>query len=155
MPFIFAADAMNRFHTFIDVAYAINADRKSQTGGLVTFGRGAVHGQSTKQRLNSKSSTEGEIIGTSDYLTMPIWFGYFLRAQGYDDVKSTLYQDNQSAIKIEKNGKLSMSKKTKHMEIRYFYVKDRVTGNNIEIKYCPTEKMIADFLTKPLQGELF
>jgi len=58
-------------------------------------------------------------------------------------------------MKIENNGQLSMSKKTKHMEIRYFYVKDRVNGNDIKIKYCPTEKMIADFLTKPLQGELF
>jgi len=69
MPFIFAADEMNRFHTFNDVAYAVNMDRKSQTGGLVTFGRGAVHGQSTKQRLNTKSSTEGEIVSCSDYLT--------------------------------------------------------------------------------------
>jgi len=155
MPFIFAADALNRFHTFIDVAYAVNADRKSQTGGLVTFGRGAVHAQSTKQKLNSKSSTEGEIVGCSDYMTMPIWFRHFLQAQGYQDVKSTLYQDNKSAIKIENNGQLSMSKKTKHMEIRYFYVKDRVNGNDIKIQYCPTEKMIADFLTKPLQGELF
>ena len=88
-------------------------------------------------------------------MTMPIWFRHFLQAQGYQDVKSTLYQDNKSAIKIENNGQLSMSKKTKHMEIRYFYVKDRVTGNNIKIQYCPTEKMIADFLTKPLQGEIF
>ena len=155
MPFIFAADELNRFHTFVDVAYGVNADRKSQTGGLVTFGRGAVHAQSTKQKLNSKSSTEGEIIGCSDYLTMPIWFRYFMQAQGYDDVQSTLHQDNMSAIKIENNGQMSMSKNTKHMELRYFYVKDRVSGNNIKIKYCPTEKMIADFLTKPLQGELF
>jgi hypothetical protein len=155
MPFIFAADEMNRFHTFIDVAYAVNMDRKSQTGGLVTFGRGAVHGQSTKQRLNTKSSTEGEVVGCSDYLTVPIWFRHFLQAQGYQDVRSTLYQDNTSAMKIENNGQLSMSKKTKHMEIRYFYVKDRVNGSDIKIKYCPTEKMIADFLTKPLQGELF
>ncbi len=67
---------------FIDVAYAVNPDRRSQTGGLVTFGRGAIHAESTKQKLNSKSSTEGEIIGFSDYLTIPIWFSYFMKAQG-------------------------------------------------------------------------
>jgi hypothetical protein len=155
MPLIFSADNLERFHTFVDVAYAVNCDRKSQTGGLVSFGRGAIHAQSTKQKLNSRSSTEGEIIGCSDYLTMPIWFGYFLKAQGYGNVKSTLHQDNKSAINIERNGQLSMSKNTKHIEIRYFYVKDRTNGNNIQIKYCPTEQMIADFLTKPLQGELF
>ena len=148
-------DSLEEFHSFIDVAFAVNPDRKSQTGGVVTFGRGAVHSESSKQKLNSKSSTEGEIIGFSDYLTIPIWYRYFMQAQGYKDVKGFLHQDNKSAMKIEKNAQMSMSRKTKHMEIRYFYVKDRVTGNNMSIRYCPTEKMIADFFTKPLQGELF
>ena len=78
-----------------------------------------------------------------------------MTAQGYKNVKGILYQDNMSAIRVEKNAQISMGRNTKHMEIRYFYVKDRVTGNNMEIRYCPTEEMIAGFLTKPLQGELF
>jgi hypothetical protein len=155
LPHIIGVDSLKEFHSFIDVAFAVNPDRKSQTGGMVTFGRGAVHAESTKQKLNSKSSTEGEIVGFSDYLTIPIWYRYFLQAQGYDDIEVVLHQDNMSAMKIEKNAQMSMGKKTKHMEIRYFYVKDRVTGNNMTIRYCPTEKMIADFFTKPLQGELF
>ena len=155
LPHIIGIDSLEEFQTFIDVAFAVNPDRKSQTGGLVTFGRGAVHSESAKQKLNSKSSTEGEIIGFSDYLTIPIWYRYFLQAQGYENAKGVLHQDNMSAMKIEKNGQMSMGRKTKHMEIRYFYVKDRVTGNNMTIRYCPTEKMIADFFTKPLQGELF
>ena len=48
-----------------------------------------------------------------------------------------------------------MGQKRKHIEIRYFFVKDRTSGNNIKVRYCPTEKMISDFLTKPLQGSLF
>ena len=155
LPHIIGVDTLEELHTFIDVAFAVNPDRKSQTGGYVTFGRGGVHSESSKQKLNSKSSTEGEIIGFSDYLTIPIWFRYYLQAQGYENVKGFLHQDNMSAMRIENNAQMSMGRKTKHMEIRYFYVKDRVTGNNMTIRYCPTQKMIADFFTKPLQGELF
>jgi hypothetical protein len=79
----------------------------------------------------------------------------FLEAQGVVLKENILYQDNQSAIKIEKNGKSSGGQKTKHMDARYFFIKDRLSTEGIEVRYCPTEKMIADFFTKPLQGSLF
>jgi hypothetical protein len=65
-----------------------------------------------------------------------------------------LFQDNQSAIKLEVNGK-SSSNRTKHISIRNFWLKDKVSQGDIVIEYLPTEDMIADLLTKPLQGELF
>jgi hypothetical protein len=79
----------------------------------------------------------------------------FLEAQGVTLTENVLYQDNQSAIKIEQNGKISSGQKTKHMDARYFFIKDRINSEGIKIEYCPTEKMIADFLTKPLQGSKF
>ena len=60
-----------------------------------------------------------------------------------------------SAIKLEVNGKMSSSKRTRYLEIRYFYIKDLMDKDKVKIKYCPTEKMVADFFTKPLQGNLF
>ena len=63
-------------------------------------------------------------------------------------------QDNGSAIKIERNGKRS-GRRTKHIDIRYFWVKDRLDANGIEIEYCRKESMLADYFTKPLQGGLF
>ena len=66
-----------------------------------------------------------------------------------------IYQDNESAILLEKNGKLSSGKQTRHIEIRFFLLTDNVDKGKINIEYCPTEKMIADFFTKPLQGHLF
>jgi hypothetical protein len=45
--------------------------------------------------------------------------------------------------------------KTRHIDIRYFYIKDRIASEGIDIVYCPTEEMLADFFTKPLQGSLF
>jgi hypothetical protein len=65
-----------------------------------------------------------------------------------------VYQDNQSTIALAANGR-STSTRTRHIAIRYFFVKDRVDFGEIEIEYLPTEMMRADIMTKPLQGELF
>ena len=66
-----------------------------------------------------------------------------------------VYQDNQSAVLLEKNGKASSSRRTRHINIRYFFVTDRVSKGEMVIKYCPTKEMLADFFTKPLQGTPF
>ena len=130
-------------------------DMKSHTGGAMTFGQGVITSKSSKQKLNVKSSTEGEVIGMSDCVAFPIWFRYFLEEQGYKIKENIVYQDNQSAMKIEKNGIQSCGQKLRHINKRYFFIKDRVDMNEIRIEYCPTEKMLADFFTKPLQGKLF
>ena len=108
-----------------------------------------------KQKLNVKSSTEGETVGASDYLPNMIWARMFLEEQGFALEENILYQDNQSAMKLELNGRMSSGKKTKHMDNRYFWIKDRVKSENIKIEYCPTQMMVSDFFTKPLQGSLF
>jgi hypothetical protein len=56
---------------------------------------------------------------------------------------------------LEKNGRASSSKRTRHINIRYFFVTDRINAKEISVEYCPTGEMIADFFTKPLQGSLF
>ena len=66
-----------------------------------------------------------------------------------------IHQDNQSSILLEKNGKESSGKQTRHMDIRYFFVTDAVKRGMASIEYCPTEAMHGDFFTKPLQGQLF
>ena len=60
-----------------------------------------------------------------------------------------------SAIQIEKNGSVSSVKKSRHINIRFFFIKDILDREGIDVKRCPTERVIADFLTKPLQGKLF
>jgi hypothetical protein len=78
----------------------------------------------------------------------------FINFQTGRQGKAVLFQDNTSAIHLEKNGK-SSSNKTKHMKIRYFWVKDKVASGELEIQHLPMDSMWADMLTKPLQGELF
>ena len=109
--------------SFVDVSFATHNDMKSHTGGAVTFGRGVIMPKSTKQKMNTKSTTESEVVGASDYLPDTIWLLRFLEDQGYKVDKCVLVQDNESAIKIKKNGKRSGSKRTRHMDIRCFLSK--------------------------------
>ncbi len=88
-------------------------------------------------------------------MSLIIWSRNFLIAQGYVMVDNILHQDNRSAILLERNGKMSSGKRTKHIAIRYFFVTDRVKAGEISPKWCPTGEMITDFLTKPLQGAMF
>jgi hypothetical protein len=75
--------------------------------------------------------------------------------QGYAVLDNFLLQDNKSAILLERNGKASSSKRTKHIAIRYFFVTDRVANGDLTIAWCPTKDMIGDYMTKPLQGGSF
>ncbi len=79
---------------------------------------------------------------------------YARRTYGVRLGPAVVYQDNKSTMALMAKGR-STSSRTKHINIRYFFVKDRVESGEVVITYAPTEAMIADLLTKPLQGELF
>ena len=84
-----------------------------------------------------------------------LWTRQFLEAQDYNVRENVILQDNKSAILLEKNGKASSSKRTKHISVRYFFVTDMVKKDRVSIDWCPTDAMIADFWTKPEQGATF
>jgi hypothetical protein len=155
MPLTLEADDTHLIKWWVDASFAVHPDMKSHTGGTMMMGKGAIHCTSTKHKMNAKSSTEGEIVAVNDVMPQILWTRYFLEAQGYDVSDSIVYQDNQSAILLEKNGKASSGRRTRHINIRYFFVHDRVEAGEVSIQYCPTGDMIADFFTKPLQGSLF
>lgn len=152
---VLGADDLSVLRTWVDASYAVHEDMKSHTGGAISMGRGAFMCKATKQKLNTKSSTEAELVGASDYLPSTIWARMFLEAQGYTITTNTFYQDNQSAMRLERNGRASAGQKSRHIDIRYFFITDRISGEKLSIEHCPTEEMLADFFTKPLQGALF
>lgn len=110
---------------------------------------------SSKQKLNTTSSTVAELVGVNDAMGLVLWTRLFLTVQGFTVTDNIVFQDNQSAMLLEKNGKRSSGKKTRHIEIQYYFVTDNIKRNNMSVMYCPTAEMIADFFTKPLQGSLF
>ena len=78
-----------------------------------------------------------------------------MQHQGYNLKRNIYYQDNESAIEIEKNGRKLCGEKSRQIHIRYFFINDLLIKANIELIHCPIKRMIADFYTKPLQGALF
>ena len=139
---------------YVDASFAVHHDFKSHTGAVVTLGQGCIFFKSTKQKLNTRSSTESELVGISDALTTVVWMRDFLLGQGYDVGPAVMYQDNMSTIALVENGR-ALNERSRHINIKFFFVSDRVEKGEIVVKYMPTDDMIADLLTKPLQGEKF
>jgi hypothetical protein len=121
----------------------------------MTMGKGATYGTSSRQKLNTRSSTEAETVGLHDMLPQIIWTRNFLEEQGYGIKNSIVHQDNKSTILLAENGRASCSKRTRHINIRYFFITDRIKAGDLAVEYCPTGDMVADYFTKPLQGSLF
>ena len=78
-----------------------------------------------------------------------------MEKQGIDIRHNIIYQDNKSAIVLEENGRNSVGKRSRHIDIKYFFIKDQIDKKQVEIRYCPTDEMIGDYNTKPLQGNKF
>jgi hypothetical protein len=148
-------DQLTTLRTWVDASYAVHPDMRSHTGGVMSLGRGGFGCTSTKHKISVKSSTEAETVGLSDYLPNTIWVTNFMEAQGYRINENYVEQDNESAIKLETNGRVSAGPRSRHIDIRYFWVKDRTEDMGMRIRHCPTLQMLADFFTKPLQGSLF
>jgi hypothetical protein len=106
-------------------------------------------------KCNTKSSTETELILLADKLADVIWMQYIIECQGYDIDKYVVFQDNMSALLLEKNGCISSSKQTKHIKAKYFLIKDYYDAGEIDVEFCPTDEMWADVLTKLLQEQKF
>ena len=149
------ATSLHDLYTWIDASYGVHPNMRGHTGGVMSMGIGVLHARSSKQKINVKSTTECEIVGTSEYCPYTIWKLMFLEDQGYPLRRNILFQDNKSSIKMEKNGRNSCTENSRHIHTRYFFVKDRVDKGEIVVEYCPIELMLADYFTKPLTGALF
>ena len=151
---ILEADKHLTVIAYVDASYGVHQNMKSHTGCTIGIGRGPIYAKSSGQKLNTKSSTEAELVGLSDSTGQILWTRNFLIEQGYNVEAAIVYQDNMSTIALVKNGK-SNSERTRHIAIRFFFVADRVASKEIKVEYMQTGEMLADILTKPLQGDLF
>ena len=123
--FFIGAHNIRKMKSWVDESYVVHLDNKSHTEGCISFGWGVSATKCQKEKLNTMSSTEGEIVGVSDFMPNMIWVSMFLQAQGFTLDENILFQDNESAMKIVLNEKRSCSAKTKHMNHRYFWINGR------------------------------
>ena len=138
----------------IDAAFANRDNMRSTSGACITLGVGYFITSSKIQKLNSKSSTEAEIIAVSDGMNIPLWLADFIYLQGYPPRPVRLEQDNMSCITLLTKGR-STAETTRFIEIRKFWISAYIKNGAVDVVYIPTEDMTSDYFTKPLQGAPF
>jgi len=139
---------------YADASYGVHPGGKSHSGILISHGRGPITAKSLKQKIVCRSSTEAELVALSDATSLAAYELAFFESLGMSFKPVKMHQDNTSTIRLAKNGR-SMSDRTKHIKLRYFFVKQYIDTGEFEVVYCPTDLQVADILTKPLQGETF
>ena len=148
-------DDMNILYWYIDAAFAVHYDMKSHSGLIFTIGKGAMISSSRKQKINSRSSTKAELNATDEMLSKIMRVKKFIEKQGFKVKLNILFQDNTSTMKLHKNRKLSSGKRTRHFDIKLFYITDLISRDEVLVEYCPSDDMIADYMSKPLMGAKF
>jgi hypothetical protein len=133
----------------------MHKEMRSHTGAIMTLGQGALILDLTKQKVNTRSSKESEMVAVDDTLAKLLWTKKFIEAQGHKVKANIIYQDNTCAMKLELHGKASSGKRTCHFDIKFFYFTDLIKRGKMQVEYCPTDKMVADYMTKPLMGTKF
>ncbi|CAM9814485.1 unnamed protein product, partial [Ectocarpus fasciculatus] len=155
LTMVMCPSGIDEVEVYVDASYGTHPDGKSHTGRALSLGSGAVVASvSTKQKIVTKSSTESELVGLSDSVGDGVGAAEFLRSLGYEVKPVIFHQDNMSTIRLAENG-ASSSRRTRHMNVSYFFVKKRIANGELKVSYMPTERMLADILTKPIQGKLF
>ena len=140
---------------FIDASHCVHWDSRGHGGAVLMMGKGAMASYSNQIKVNTRSSTETEVVAVARYMPEVLWTMYFLRDQGYPVCLSKIVQDNEAAQLLETSGKFSSTRRTKHFKNKLFYVKDQVDQGEIAVVDCPAGRMWDDFLSKPQQGSLF
>jgi hypothetical protein len=136
---------------YIDASHASDEGFKGRTGTVLMCGGSMVGAWSTRQAINTKSSSETELVGLTEDCTWALWARNWLRGQGYRPKAVRIYQDNLAVQDILKQGP-SAEMRTRHLSIRYHFVGKLIKRDGVIIEYCPTEDMVADLLTKPIVG---
>ena len=152
---VFNPDNLN-VSAMIDASYAIYSDAKGQSGIILSLGMkgGMIYITARKQKLVAKSSTEAELIALNDGSSRILWLKELMTELGYNQGPTKVYQDNKSTIYLAESGEGKLGK-TKHIQVRYFYIKQLIDNHDIYLEHKTTNNMTADILTKPLLGDKF
>lgn len=123
--------------------------RRSTSGFVFSFGGGVISWASRRQSSVTLSSMEAEFVALSETCQEGIWLRDLLRDFGEKQLHPTLvYEDNQSCLAFVRTERCN--RRSKHIDTREHFVRELCERKQIELKYCPTELMLADVLTKPL-----
>lgn len=136
-----------------DASFGVHPDGKRHTRVCIPIGGGFFYDSSTKQKIVTTSSTEAELVGVAGGASQVIWVRDFLLAPGLEIGPAIVWQNNKSTLAIMQKGR-STSSHTTHISIKYFFIIDRIQSVDVILKCKPTEHMVANLPTKPIQEAL-
>ncbi|KAE8966953.1 hypothetical protein PR001_g28243 [Phytophthora rubi] len=142
-----------QLEAYSDADWAGNRDdRRSVSGMLLMLCGAPVVWRSTFQKTVALSSTEAEYMALSDCVKECVWIRRLLKDIGAEQVGATvIYEDNQGAMALAKN--VGYQARTKHIDIRYHFIREKVVRNEVELEYVDTKNQLADFMTKGLSSK--
>jgi len=137
---------------YVDAAYGVHADGRSQTGYFISIGRYSAPiccYTSAQNACVSQSSMEAEYLALSELGKKIIHFKNILSELGFPQLQPTIiFEDNKSAIKLATN--IYVTRKSRHINIRHHYIRDIIKNKEVIIVHLPSHLMTSDMLTKPL-----
>lgn len=129
-------------------------DRKSTSGYVFLLSSGAISWSSKKQPIVSLSTTEAEFIAAASCACQGVWLKRVLGMLGENQSKPTIIRcDSSSAIKLSKNP--VMHGRSKHIDVRYHFLRELTKAGTVELVHCNTQEQLADVMTKPLKLDVF
>jgi hypothetical protein len=146
----------NALSVFSDADYANCVDTRRSVSGYVTylFGKSPISWRSSLQKVVTLSTAEAEFVALASAVQETLYLRQLLSELGLEQKEGTVIgEDNQATIKISKNPE--HHGRCKHIDVRYFFVQERVQSGHIVLEYCPTDRMPADILTKAMTPEKF
>jgi hypothetical protein len=150
----YSASSSVALHGFSDADFAgCRLDRKCTSGTCQFLGPSLVSWSSHKQSSVAQSTTEAEYVAIASCCSQLLWITYTMSDFGEEYTHVPLQCDGTSAISIAKN--LVLHSKTKHIEVRYHFLRDNVEKGKITLIHVPTHDQLADIFTKPLDQATF
>lgn len=138
------------FHAYTDSDWATQPHRHSHSGFVYLVGSGAVTWTAKKQTIIALSMVEAEYIGQTNAAREALWFcQYWSEMTGVPlSTPTTIYTDNQGAMALAMTD--TYHARTKHIDIRYHFIREAIEKQDVSLVYCPTDDMTADIFTKAL-----
>jgi hypothetical protein len=146
-----------QLHAYMDASFAVHSNRVSHSGIHFTLGKygNTVLCKSIKQKTVATSSTEAELVCIFDGMDYLVWMRNVLEFLGFKQGTTTIYQDNTSTITMAYMGRGGSGSRTRHIDIKYFYIKQFLDSKALEIDHLGRDNMTADFFASPRQGATF
>ena len=139
---------------YIDAGYGVHHTGESRSGWVVTLNGTPVLSKTARQKIVTKSSTEAELVALSDGLTDVIWCRQFVQSAGFAIPATPVGEDNTAVLSLLEARKFGTAR-TKHINVRYFFICDRIANGELVMVYVPTKEQLADINSKALVGHQF